>query len=143
MPIDVRHLIFFESKVNYLSRHINHFISFSMSKEIKEYLRELEAKASSGDIESMDLLGMTLFHGQFVEQDRPRSFELFVKTAARGSAVGNFNLGVMYEQEFNVPKDINLAISHFKIACDKGYPTAFNNLAFLYLNGPESFRNIE
>lgn len=116
-------------------------ISFSMSHEIEEYIKELEAKASEGDMESMDLHTLSLHHGQFMEIDLQRSFELFSKTAAMGSAVGSYSIGVMYEHGMHVTKDIDKAISYFMIAAEKGHQAAFNNLAWLHFDGPESFRD--
>ncbi len=57
--------------------------------------------------------------------------------ADQGSAIAQFNLGLMYDNGEGVPRDYTAAASWYRKAADQGYASAQANLGFMYANGED------
>jgi TPR repeat protein len=64
--------------------------------------------------------------------DYATALRMWLPIADRGSAIAQFNLGVMYE---TVVRDYATAARWYRRAADQGYASAQANLAFMYANG--------
>ncbi|WP_333609409.1 serine/threonine-protein kinase [Arsukibacterium sp.] len=71
----------------------------------------------------------------FVEADYKTALQYYIKSAEQGNAVGQTNLGVMYEHGREVSKSESVAVSWYRKAAEQGYPNAQNNLGLSYANG--------
>lgn len=60
---------------------------------------------------------------------------IFRPMAEKGSAVAQFNLGVLYDRGQGVPQDNALAMQWYRKAAEQGLPQAQVNLAIMYEEG--------
>jgi TPR repeat protein len=67
--------------------------------------------------------------------DYPTALRMWRPVADRGSAIAQFNLGVMYENGQGVARDYAAAARWYRKAADQGYASAQANLGFMYANG--------
>jgi len=72
-----------------------------------------------------------------------KAYGYFVKSAKKGFAPAQYNLGVMYLNGQGVEKDIQKAISYFMLASDLGYVNAQVQLGNLYFNGEEVPKDLD
>ena len=70
-----------------------------------------------------------------VERDYAKSLKLFAASAKLGYAVGQSDVGVMYERGWGVLQDFVKAVHYYTLAAEQGNAMAQNNLACLYGNG--------
>lgn len=77
-------------------------------------------------------LGMRYEHGDGVEKDLQKSLSLNLEAAALGDIVAKFNLGCLYQFEFN---EIEKAEFFYREAANSNYPSAQYNLAMIYAEG--------
>src|SRR5258707_1133271 len=64
------------------------------------------------------------------------------KKATSGSIESQFQLGFAYQFGKGVDQDINAAVRWYRMAADRGDPSAQNNLGYLYETGPEGIKNL-
>ena len=67
--------------------------------------------------------------------DYETSAELLIPLAEAGDAQAQFNLGLMYDQGFGVPKDYTEAIKWYRKAAAQGLALAQANLGIMYEKG--------
>ncbi len=60
---------------------------------------------------------------------------IFRPMAEKGSAIAQFNLGVLYDRGQGVPQDNALAMQWYRKAAEQGLPQAQVNLAIMYEEG--------
>lgn len=87
--------------------------------------------------------GCKYYFGKDVPVDYAKAHTYFVKSAEKGFAPGQYNLGVMYLNGQGVTKDIEKAISYFMLASDQNYVNAQFQLGNIYFNGKEIAKNEE
>ena len=78
------------------------------------------------------LFGSTLIDGNkaFNQKHYSQAFSHFVKVAQDGM-IAKYNLGVMYENGLGVKRDINKAISFYKLSANDGYKKAQKKLKLI------------
>ena len=104
---------------------------------------ELRAKAANDDITAMEELARRLVVGEGVTKDQQAGAGWLLRAAQRGSAQAAFNVGVMYERGFVVPRDSAKAIEWYRRAADGNIPMARHNLALLLRDGKGAPRNVK
>jgi TPR repeat protein/peptidoglycan hydrolase-like protein with peptidoglycan-binding domain len=104
---------------------------------------ELRAKAANDDITAMEELARRLVVGEGVTKDQQAGAGWLLRAAQRGSAQAAFNVGVMYERGFVVPRDSAKAIEWYRRAADGNVPMARHNLALLLRDGKGAPRNVK
>lgn len=92
--------------------------------------------ANDGHVEARVAAGWCLQHGEGTEIDRSGAVRLYDAAANAGSAVGHFNLGVMYaEGDSDRGRNLALALKHWHEAADRGFVSAQVNLGIAHLLG--------
>jgi TPR repeat protein len=67
--------------------------------------------------------------------DYATALRMWRPLADQGSAIAQFNLGLMYENGQAVPRDYAAAANWYRKAADQGNASAQANLGFMYANG--------
>jgi hypothetical protein len=67
--------------------------------------------------------------------DYATALRMWRPLADQGSAIAQFNLGLMYENGQAVPRDYAAAANWYRKAVDQGNASAQANLGFMYANG--------
>ncbi len=80
--------------------------------------------AELGHAKAQCSYGKCLYQGAGVEQNNAQAFWWFMKAAAQGLDIAEYNLGVMYLKGVHVQKDKLAAAEHFKKAADSGHEDA-------------------
>jgi hypothetical protein len=75
------------------------------------------------------------YNGQGVSRDFNEAVKWFKLAADQGSALGQKNLGVMYDMGHGVPQDFKQAVKWYTLSATQGYVYAQYNLGFMYANG--------
>ena len=75
---------------------------------------ELQRNAAAGSIVSQSVLGLSYLYGRDVQIDYHKAHELLSLAAQRGASRAVVNLGVMYEQGWGVPKNVQEAIRLYR-----------------------------
>lgn len=93
----------------------------------------------AGYIQALNEVGFHHLTEDTLGYDPERAIKYFEEAAARGSAFGHNNLGLVYSKGWGgIPKDYTRAISHFEAASDKGHSVAATHLGRIY-DGAENF----
>ncbi len=120
------------------------FSSTSNSSELHEALLD---KANSGNAEANYHLGMLYNNGIGVEKSASKAFELFIKAAENGDALGHYKVGCYYAGQFGKVDGIVLnkpkALEHKLIAAEAGYSLAQNDVAVIYYSNGDIPKAIE
>ena len=106
-------------------------------------IEELRTKAAADDITAMEELARRLVVGDGVTKDQQAGAGWLLRAAQRGSAQSAFNVGVMYERGFVVPRDSAKAIEWYRRAAAGNIPMARHNLALLLRDGKGAPRNVK
>ena len=69
------------------------------------------------------------------EEYGAKSFDILTKLADQGNADAAYSLAYFYNYGIHVPKNINRALSLYKVAAEQGHAAALNNLASIYRTG--------
>lgn len=88
----------------------------------------------------MNALG-TIFYNELADYNQ--AAEWFKKASEKGCTRSLNNLGICYEFGRGVPKDLDLAFSHYKEAAEKGYLEGMLNLACLYFHNAKETKSQE
>jgi len=76
--------------------------------------------------------GVAAFH----RKDYATALNLWLPLVEKDKMGGTaFNLGILYENGWGIPKNYNEAFKYYKISAERGFMLAFNNLATFYRNG--------
>ena len=65
----------------------------------------------------------------------PRLWGVYRKAAEQGDAMGQYNLGLMYDEGEGVPENDAEAVGWYRKAAEQGYAKAQNNLGLMYAKG--------
>lgn len=96
------------------------------------YVGITEIAARNGLPESQIALGRFYEKGQwFYPKDRNKALEWYRKAALRGSANGQYTLGLLYARE----GDNDRAFNWYRRSATQSWPSAQHNLAICYLKG--------
>jgi TPR repeat protein len=118
--------------------------SVSNSSELHGALLD---KANSGNVEANYHLGMLYNNGIGVEKSPNRAFELFLKAAENGDALGHYKVGCYYAGQFGKFDGIILnkskAFEHKLIAAEAGYSFAQNDIAAAYYRNGDTPKAVE
>lgn len=118
-------------------------ISFSVlgseSSEVDQYARlphnDLTALADKGDPVAQFVLGLKLYHGRGIPENKAGATSWFRKAAEQGYADAQYNLGCMAALDDGIPENMAEARSWFRKAAEQGHAGAQNNLGLmLYLD---------
>ncbi|ANB12454.1 ubiquitin ligase complex subunit HRD3 [Sugiyamaella lignohabitans] len=77
-------------------------------------------------------LGQRYLRGEGVAQNTTKALEWFRRGVANGDAISHDGLGLMFLYGVEVPRDVDQALEHLKIAAAKNLPGAQMNLARIY-----------
>jgi TPR repeat protein len=111
-------------------------LSFAQSDTIEsQEIRQLRAKAESGDVAAQYLLALRYDEGLGVSVNDIEAVKWYRKAADRGIATAQVNLGMMYYNGEGVPKDDAEAVRWYRKAAERGNPNAQFSLGFMYSNG--------
>jgi len=92
----------------------------------------MKRAAEGGHTFAMYELGCCYHHGEGVFQNIHEAMSWYVKSAEKGNALANINLGYIYRNNLN---DYKSAFACFQKAAEKELGAAFANLGFLYYDG--------
>ena len=67
--------------------------------------------------------------------DIPADYKVDYKSAIKGDAESQFNLGYMYDNGDGVAENKELAVDWYRKSAEQGYSDAQYNLAYMYDNG--------
>lgn len=99
-------------------------------------------EAYEGDAESQNILGILYDTGQQgLPQDYLKARQWFEKSASKGNAWAQYNLGAMYDSGDGVPKDYVTARKWYEKAAAQGHAKAQRSLGLLYKNGQGTPKN--
>lgn len=87
--------------------------------------------------------GCKYYFGKETAIDYNKAYKLFKKSASKGFAPAQYNLGIMYLNGQGVPKDVQKAISSFMLASDQNYANAQFQMGSLYFNGQEIPKDLD
>lgn len=104
-------------------------------------VRQLFEKASKGDAQAQNSLGVMYCNGEGVRQDYKRARSWFEKAAAQGYAKAQVNLGVMYAKGQGVRQDYARARSWYEKAAAQGNAEAIALLGAMHSNGKSVRQN--
>ncbi|KTC74282.1 enhanced entry protein EnhC [Legionella birminghamensis] len=76
-----------------------------------------------------------------VEDDYVNAADNYSLAAKTGDAIGQYNLGLLYENGKGMPVNLQQARDYFQQAADQGYGKAMTQLAGLYFNGIDGVRD--
>ena len=71
------------------------------------------------------------YHGDGVEEDKPRGIHHCQQAAMRGCAPGRHNLGFVED----INGDYELALKHYMISAKMGYERSLNRIRDMFKNG--------
>ena len=77
-------------------------------------------------------LGYLYTHGQGVEVDHQKAFDLYLQAAKMNYAPGLYHVALAYEEGNVVDVDIDKAIEYYQKAADLNYSAAMYNLGLIY-----------
>ena len=108
---------------------------FSDAK-VSNYIHDLKAKATAGDVQSSYLLGKAYRQGQGVEKSIPEAFRWFGRAAEKGLPRAQYELAKLYEEGVGIKKNMPRAVEWYRLAAKLGrLPEAQFALGMLYFNG--------
>jgi len=81
------------------------------------------------------IAGCKHYFGKKVPLDYKKAFKYFIKSANKGHAAAQYNLGIMYLKGQSVTKNHELSISYFEKAANQEHIDAQFTLGKLYLDG--------
>ena len=94
-----------------------------------EIIAMVQKRADAGDPMAIYRLGCSYFFGQYgLEKDVAKAVELYERAAELGVKEAHFNLGNLYYEGTDVPKDTARAIRHLEAAAMSGHVGARHNL---------------
>lgn len=96
---------------------------------------DLELKVSKGNTEAMCELGNRMIRGRGIDTNRERGKQLVAQSAELGFTDCQYYLAVMYQDGRWMPLNPDLAYRWFKIAAEKGNPSAQIEMGLLYERG--------
>jgi enhanced entry protein EnhC len=109
----------------YQRGHIDKIPNYDEAKKWYELAKQTNAKAATA-------LG---FIYEIVDNNYQKAFENYQLAANSKDAIGQFNLGLMYEYGKGITVDMLQAKKLYSQAAKKGYANAMTQLAGFYLNG--------
>lgn len=98
-------------------------------------LRELRARAQTGNADAQLNMGGVYFKGQEIEQDYAESATWFRLAALQGKAQAQYNLGMMYDTGMGVAQDHTEAARWYRLAAGQHLAAAQLNLGVAYATG--------
>ena len=67
--------------------------------------------------------------------DYAQAFRIWLPLAERADTAAQYNVGLMYDNGFNVKQDYSTAIKWYRLSAGKGYAPAQNNLGSIHREG--------
>lgn len=101
-------------------------------RNIPQAVANFEEGTRLGNVDAMVNLAWQLVHGQGIEKDTDRAYQLIKAAADQGYPNGLYNLGWLYEHGHGVEQDHAKAIEHYKHAAKLKDPSGTYNLAEMY-----------
>lgn len=97
-----------------------------MSKlsEFEDIYFRWDPERDQSEVISQTNLGLQYYHGQGVDRDYARAFELIEAAAKSGFPPAQFVLGSIYDNGKAVPRDENEAIKWYERAAGQGHAEA-------------------
>ncbi len=107
--------------------------SFLEGKGVKRNIKQAEKyflmAAKQEYVGAMNLLANNYATGGFGEKRIKKSIFYYKKTAAKGSAIGLYNLGLLLEEGVHLPKDLIKAHMYYNLASARQHAKAANHVA--------------
>jgi len=101
-------------------------------------------KADMGDADALALVAEADLHGRFGQpKDVELALEKFRQSASLGSALGQFGLGLIYDEGTIVERDLNEAFRLYELSASQGFAPAQNHLASLLIGGAEGRKDTQ
>lgn len=99
-------------------------------------LESLISKAESGDVESMNMLGVVYYEGKSMPKNIQKSAHWFELAAQKKHAMASYNLAMMYlSGEITGKQDPVKAMMYFKQSASAGYALAAYQIGEMYRLG--------
>jgi TPR repeat protein/nucleoid-associated protein YgaU len=98
-------------------------------------LKALQTRAEHGDAEALAALGAAYADGRDLPVDYRKAFDYFRQAAAAGSALAEYNLGLMEEAGRGTVPNLTGAFSHYLRAAQQGLAPAEFNVGNMYASG--------
>jgi TPR repeat protein len=98
-------------------------------------MAELRRRANLDDLLAMEEMARRLIAGTGIAKDPDAGAGWMLRAAERGSTQAAFNVAVMYERGFAMPRDSARAVQWYRRAADAGLAMARHNLALLLRDG--------
>jgi len=98
-------------------------------------LNDVYRRATGGDSDSMDELGISYENGWGVNKDYKQAVRWYRQAAQAGNARGMGHLGAMFLKGYGVEKDYQQALNWSRKAADAGDSTGLCSLSTMYLDG--------
>jgi uncharacterized protein len=96
------------------------------------HLKDLQAKAATGDAQAQFELGVAYDRGDGTRTDATQAAHWYQLAADQGNAAAQNSLGSLYQAGQGVPLDEHAALQWYEKAAAQGYGEAYTNLGFLY-----------
>ncbi len=87
--------------------------------------------------------GCKYYFGKETPVNYNKAHRFFQKSASKGYAPAQYNLGIMYLNGQGVAKDVQKAISNFMLASDQNYANAQFQIGNLYFKGQEIPKDLD
>ena len=84
-----------------------------------------------GSIEAQHNLGSMYYHGNVVEEDKPRAIQHFQQAAMKGHPLSRHNL-VFFEL---TERNYELAVKHWTISAKMGYKSSLDDIKLMFTHG--------
>jgi uncharacterized protein len=102
------------------------------NKNFKSALNEFEPLAYIGNSKAQNMAGYMYHHGEGVKKDLNKATKFYGMAAENGSALSQYNLGVLYNDRL---KNGKLALYWFTKAEQSGDKDSARHLMYLYIDG--------
>jgi hypothetical protein len=126
----------------FVDRDDPYFVDFERARDLlkgsewRRGLKELEGLAHSGSIMSMLLVSSCMLEGWGYDQDLPGAEAWYRVAAESGFARGFFGLGLTHLRMGRFSE----AVEDLEVSISKGYPPAYNALAYIYWRGGDGIQ---
>ena len=110
---------------------------FGENPDYKNAYKWFKKASDAGDETSTTFIAYMSMDGIGTKQDREEARQLLEKMIEDGTADAYtyYTLGIIYEENLQVDKDLGKALLYFEKASDMGWDTASEKLGDMYLNG--------
>lgn len=105
--------------------------------EVQQGLDLLDLSIERGLAQAYVNKAIIFLEGDLVPKNEGQAFHLFARAAGKANTNGHYNIARMFENGLYVARDIDKAVTQYKLAADLGSVRSMNDLGWLYQHDDE------